>query len=139
MKHTILCTGFGSVPLTIEPLWSNLWCTCNADSAVLEAMAAALHPEHGTVIMNLHGGGVPMHNALVALFTSLVSGHGSKGYHASTEQGRAVHDIASVLRYCIARVCHVLLFPDTDIASKSSLPEAQLVLHSSYRQPWFCA
>lgn len=88
---------------------------CNADSAVLEAMAATLHPEHGTVIMNLHGGGVPTHNALVALFTSLVSGQEDKGYHPSTEQGRAVQDIASVLRYCISDNC-MLVFQDAGIS-----------------------
>lgn len=66
---------------------------------MLEAMAAVLHPTHGTVIMNLHGGGVLPHNALVALFKKLLPGRESSGYMPSTEQGRSVQEVTAVLRW----------------------------------------
>ena len=77
------------------------WLPC-ADSVVLEALGTALHPEHGTVMMNLHGGGVPTANALAALFMSFLPfapKYSSCGYHHSTEKGRAVQQITQTLRY----------------------------------------
>lgn len=65
---------------------------------MLQAMATALHPDHGTVIMNMHGGGVPAQNALVALFSKLLSAEDSKGYDPSTEQGLAVQQVGHALR-----------------------------------------
>ena len=74
-------------------------------------MAALLHPDHGTVIMNVHGGGMSTGNALVGLFTRLLSGDENRGYHPSTEQGRAVQEVTSVLRSgtgCVPALLHVL-------------------------------
>lgn len=74
---------------------------CHADSAVLDALSKVLHPEHGTLVMNLHGGGMPAVNALVALFTSrlpFVSQSAPSGYHRNTEKGRAVQQITQNLR-----------------------------------------
>ena len=65
---------------------------------MLNAMATALNKDHGTVIMNVHGGGLPNQNVLVALLTKLLPGGNSKGYDPSTEQGKAVQDIGSAIR-----------------------------------------
>lgn len=73
-----------------------------ADSKVLDALSAALHPVHGTVVMNLHGGGVPTMSALMDLFTGwlpFASKEAKSGYHQSTEKGRAVQSIAHSLRW----------------------------------------
>ena len=72
-----------------------------ADSEVLEALATALHPMHGSLIMNLHGGGLPMPSALWALFSGWLpfsSKQESSGYHHSTEKGQAVLQILATLR-----------------------------------------
>ena len=72
-----------------------------ADSKVLNALSEALHPVHGTVVMNLHGGGVPTTSALVALFTGwlpFASNEARSGYHQNTEKGQAVQQIARTLR-----------------------------------------
>lgn len=61
-------------------------------------MAAVLHPDHGTVIMNLHGGGIPARSAILELFSRLLPGRESSGYATSTEQGKAVHTVTAVLR-----------------------------------------
>ncbi|KAL3138167.1 hypothetical protein ABBQ38_005393 [Trebouxia sp. C0009 RCD-2024] len=77
---------------------ASLW---SSDSAVLDALSKVLHPEHGTLVMNLHGGGMPAVNALVALFTSrlpFVSQSAPSGYHRNTEKGRAVQQITQNLR-----------------------------------------
>ncbi len=82
-----------------------------ADSEVLEALATALHPEHGSLIMNLHGGGLPTSSALLALFSGWLpfsSKHESSGYHHSTDKGQAVLQIASTLRYVMSAVLHCL-------------------------------
>ena len=74
----------------------------HADSVVLDALSTALHPQHGTLVMNLHGGGMPTANALMALFTSWLPFGGrwpSSGYHPSTEKGRQVQQVAHTLRY----------------------------------------
>lgn len=73
----------------------------HADSVVLDALSKVLHPEHGTLVMNLHGGGMPAVSALVALFTSrlpFASQGAPSGYHESTEKGRAVQQITQNLR-----------------------------------------
>ena len=69
-----------------------------ADSPMLQAMATALHPDHGTVIMNMHGGGLPAQNALMAVFSRLLSAEDTKGYHPSTEQGLAVQQVGHAIR-----------------------------------------
>ncbi|KAL0053521.1 hypothetical protein WJX82_006974 [Trebouxia sp. C0006] len=76
-------------------------CFCDPDSEVLEALATALHPVHGSLIMNLHGGGIPTSTALLALFSGWLpfsSKQESSGYHHSTDKGQAVLQIASTLR-----------------------------------------
>lgn len=76
-------------------------CFCDPDSEVLEALATALHPMHGSLIMNLHGGGLPMPSALWALFSGWLpfsSKQESSGYHHSTDKGQAVLQIAATLR-----------------------------------------
>lgn len=76
-------------------------CLYHADSVVLDALSKVLHPEHGTLVMNLHGGGVPAVSALVALFTSrlpFASQGAPSGYHPSTEKGRAVQQITQTLK-----------------------------------------
>ena len=78
-----------------------------ADSEVLEALATALHPVHGSLIMNLHGGGIPTSTALLALFSGWLpfsSKQESSGYHHSTDKGQAVLQIASTLRYVMSAV-----------------------------------
>jgi hypothetical protein len=82
-----------------------------ADSEVLEALATALHPTHGSLIMNLHGGGLPTSSALVALFSGWLpfsSKQESSGYHHSTDKGQAVLQIASTLRYVMSTVLQCL-------------------------------
>jgi len=91
-------------------------CGCNfyyvivgmiADSEVLEALATALHPVHGSIIMNLHGGGLPTSSALWALFSGWLpfsSKQESSGYHHSTDKGQAVLQTASTLRYVMSAV-----------------------------------
>ncbi len=82
-----------------------------ADSEVLEALATALHPVHGSLIMNLHGGGLPTSSALLALFSGWLpfsSKQESSGYHHSTDKGQAVLQIASTLRYVMSAVLHCL-------------------------------
>ncbi|KAL3150255.1 hypothetical protein ABBQ32_000108 [Trebouxia sp. C0010 RCD-2024] len=77
---------------------ASLW---SSDSVVLDALSKVLHPEHGTLVMNLHGGGMPAVSALVALFTSrlpFASQGAPSGYHESTEKGRAVQQITQNLR-----------------------------------------
>ena len=75
-----------------------------ADSAVLDALSQALHPEHGSLVMNLHGGGLPTAAGFAALLAQLTSclPFASKithsGYHLSTEKGRAVQQITQNLR-----------------------------------------
>lgn len=78
-----------------------------ADSEVLEALATALHPVHGSIIMNVHGGGLPTSSALLALFFGWLpfsSKQESSGYHHSTDEGQAVLQIASTLRYVMSVV-----------------------------------
>lgn len=77
---------------------------CCADSVVLDALSQALHPEHGSLIMNLHGGGLPTaarFAAALALLTSCLpfapKGVPS-GYHHSTQKGQAVQHITKNLR-----------------------------------------
>lgn len=80
-----------------------------ADSEVLEALATALHPMHGSLIMNLHGGGLPMPSALWALFSGWLpfsSKQESSGYHHSTDKGQAVLQIAATLRCLMSIVLH---------------------------------
>ena len=72
---------------------------------VLDALSQALHPEHGSLVMNLHGGGLPtaaQFAALLALLTSCLPFAPQithSGYHQSTEKGRAVQQITQNLRY----------------------------------------
>lgn len=73
----------------------------HADSVVLDALSQVLHPEHGTVVMNVHGGGVPTASALAALFTAWLpfgSTEALSGYHQSTEKGQAVRQVTRTLR-----------------------------------------
>ena len=73
-----------------------------ADSAVLDALAAALHPEHGSVIMNLHGGGLPATRSLVALLSSVLPAaakQSRRGYHPGTVQGKAVVQTTTAIRW----------------------------------------
>lgn len=72
-----------------------------ADSMVLDALSRALHPEHGSLVMNLHGGGMPTSSTLLALLASwlpFASERTLSGYHPSTEKGRAVQQITQNLR-----------------------------------------
>ena len=82
-----------------------------ADSPVLDALATALHPEQGSVVMNLHGGGVPTSSALVALFSSwlpLANKRRSQGFHPGTQQGRAVLQTTAAIR-CVQVLAFVSL------------------------------
>ncbi|DBA78741.1 TPA: hypothetical protein ACH3X1_008650 [Trebouxia sp. C0004] len=86
-------------------------CFCDPGSEVLEALATALHPMHGSLIMNLHGGGLPTSSALLALFSGWLpfsSKQESSGYHHSTDKGQAVLQIASTLKYVMSAVLHYL-------------------------------
>ena len=68
---------------------------------ILDALSQALHPEHGTLVMNLHGGGMPTISTLVALLASYLpfaSKGAISGYHQSTEKGRAVQQVTRNLR-----------------------------------------
>ncbi|KAL0018982.1 hypothetical protein WJX79_006878 [Trebouxia sp. C0005] len=104
-------------------------CFCDPDSEVLEALATALHPVHGSIIMNVHGGGLPTSSALLALFFGWLpfsSKQESSGYHHSTDEGQAVLQIASTLRdkllagphhqqrgthtHFKGRACHYIMF-----------------------------
>ena len=71
---------------------------------VLDALSQALHPEHGTLVMNLHGGGLPpaaQFAALLALLTSCLPFAPKSpvsGYHHTTQKGQAVQEITQNLR-----------------------------------------
>lgn len=74
---------------------------CSPDSLVLDALTAALHPSHGSVIMNLHGGGLPATRSLVALLSSVLPAaakQSRRGYHSGTVQGKAVVQTTTAIR-----------------------------------------
>ncbi len=86
-------------------------CHAIVDREVLTALGTVLHPEHGSLVMNLHGGGLPSQSALLALFSKwlpFASKLKSSGYHESTEKGQAVHQIASTLRLVVFTEASIL-------------------------------
>ena len=69
------------------------------DASTPEDLAAALHPEHGTLIMNLHGGGRPapsLGRMLGAVFGRRAP---TPGYDPTSAAGAAVQQAAMCFRY----------------------------------------
>ncbi len=75
-------------------------------------LAAALHPRHGTLVMNLHGGGPPAPSltAWVAKLLGRTAGAAQQeqrraGYDLETVEGRAIQRIGAGFRYSRVMGC----------------------------------
>lgn len=74
---------------------------CHPLAAFLKDLAAALHPDHGTAVINLHGGGP---GAATGLGRLLGRGQSGPGYRTDNPAGAAVETISQAYR-CACR-CH---------------------------------
>ena len=80
------------------PSWTGL--TALAGSPFLEHLAAALHLQHGTVIINLHGGGRPRPTIsnLLGRLLGMSNYATSRGYVPSSTQGKALQQTLQLFR-----------------------------------------
>ena len=68
-------------------------------------LAAALHPRHGTLIMNLHGGGPPAPSLIAWVARLLGRSAGAQreerqaGYDRDSVEGRAIQRIGAGFRW----------------------------------------
>ncbi|KAK9808659.1 hypothetical protein WJX72_001506 [[Myrmecia] bisecta] len=72
----------------------------------LDNLAAALHPDHGTVIMNLHGGGART-SPLTLLWKAAVASDPGPGYELTTPEGAAVDRTARLFRDAVCSTSKV--------------------------------
>ena len=74
----------------------------------MKDLAAAMDPEHGTLIMNLHGGGRPA-PSLARLLNAIFGKRGPHpSYDPTSAAGAAVQKAAMCFRYVTLSPCDVL-------------------------------
>lgn len=99
-------------------LWESL--VALAGSPFLEQLAAALHPQHGTVIINLHGGGRPRPtiSSVLGRLLGMSNDASSRGYVLSSTQGQALQQTLQLFRWGLGLVHMLACFDETWQCSK---------------------